>query len=211
MTAGTLNITGDSVLNGNVTAGALYITGNAYIGGNVTVGSLSISGPVSLANITTGSLYVTGDSLLEGNITAGALYVMNNSYLNTTYINDLIVNGVDVTPSLGDIAQEQSFSANNNQTSAQDITGFTFSNSVARSFDSLVSVYIDNGGSGLFASYNLKGINRTNFWQLNSDFIGDNTGVTFAITSTGQIQYTSTNVVGFVSNTIKYRALTTSV
>lgn len=40
---------------------------------------------------------------------------------------------------------------------------------------------------------------------------GDNTNITFSITSSGQVQYTSANEVGFVSNTIRFKAITTSV
>ncbi|NDD55688.1 hypothetical protein EBZ39_17785, partial [bacterium] len=62
-----------------------------------------------------------------------------------------------------------------------------------------------------FAYYNLKGIQKGNSWVLNSSYVGDNTGITFSINNSGQILYTSTNISGFTSNLVKFKALTTSV
>ena len=123
-----------------------------------------------------------------------------------------MVNGRDITPSVGDICKELTFYANNNQSTPEDITDFNFSNASVRSFDAMVSVYISvSSGGDLYANYNLKGIQKTGYWVLNSTFIGDSTGITFSITTTGQIQYISTNIANFVSDTMKFRALTTSV
>ena len=76
----------------------------------------------------------------------------------------------------------------------------------------MVSVFIlTSNNQHLYANYNLKGIQKNNYWVLNSTFIGDNTGVTFSINTLGQIQYTSTNIPSVTSDTMKIRALTTSV
>ena len=40
---------------------------------------------------------------------------------------------------------------------------------------------------------------------------GDDSGVMFSITSAGQIQYTSSDSVGFNAGTMRFRAITTSV
>ena len=117
-----------------------------------------------------------------------------------------------MTPSAGDICKELTFYALNNQSEPQDITNFSFSNSDVRSFDAMVSVYISTStGNDLYANYNLKGVQKTGYWVLNSTFIGDATGITFSITTTGQIQYISTNVANFITDVMKFRALTTSV
>ena len=123
-----------------------------------------------------------------------------------------MVNGIDMTPSSGDICKEMTFYALNNQSIPQDITGFKFDNNVVRSFDAMVSVFISvSAGAKLYANYNLKGVQKNGYWVLNSTFIGDSTGITFSITTTGQIQYISTNVVNFITDVMKYRSLTTSI
>ena len=40
---------------------------------------------------------------------------------------------------------------------------------------------------------------------------GDDSLVVFSITSAGQIQYVSGNYAGFVTGTVKFRAITTSI
>ena len=40
---------------------------------------------------------------------------------------------------------------------------------------------------------------------------GDNSQVTFTITAAGQVQYTSGNVAGFTTGSMKFRAITTSI
>ena len=111
--------------------------------------------------------------------------------------------------STGDIDQT-SFSLVNNQVAAADVTGLVFSNASVRSFEALVSVTID-ATSDLFESFKLYGVQRGADWVMSQSSVGDSSLVVFSITNAGQIQYTSGNYSGFVSGTIKFRALTTSV
>jgi len=111
--------------------------------------------------------------------------------------------------SAGDIS-ETSFSAANNQSSAANVTGLAFNNAVVRSFKAIVSVYID-ATSDLFEQFELQGIQKGSQWDMSISSVGDSSGITFSITTGGQVQYTSTNVTGFSSNTVKFRAWTTSV
>lgn len=113
------------------------------------------------------------------------------------------------TASAGDIP-ETSFSAANNQASPTDVTGLAFANGVVRSFDVQISVTID-ATSDLFEVFHLLGVQKGASWDMSVDSTGDTSGIAFSITSAGQIQYTSTNEAGFVSNTMKFRAATTSV
>lgn len=109
----------------------------------------------------------------------------------------------------GDIS-ETSFSLANNQSSAADVTGLAFAVGIVRSFSALVSVEID-ATSDLFEQFTLQGINKGTSFNMSSDSVGDGSGVTFSITSAGQVQYTSGNAAGFVSGTIRFRAIVTSV
>lgn len=106
--------------------------------------------------------------------------------------------------SAGDIS-ETSFTAADNQASAANVTGFSFANATVRSFDALVSIVRNN----TYANYKLRGIQKAASWELAQEYVGDATGITFTITTSGQVQYTSTNT-GFTA-TIKFRAITTTV
>ena len=98
----------------------------------------------------------------------------------------------------------------NNQASGVAIPGFAFANADVRAFEALVSVAIDATGN-LYALFTLRGIQDDSTWTLDSDAIGDASGIVFSITASGQVQYTSTNVSGFVSNTCRIRAITLSL
>jgi len=111
--------------------------------------------------------------------------------------------------SAGDI-NETSFSAANNQASPANVTGLAFANATVRSFKALVSVTID-ATSDLFEAFELMAVQKGATWDMTISSVGDDSGVVFSITNSGQIQYTSTNITGFVSNTIKFKAYTTTV
>lgn len=111
--------------------------------------------------------------------------------------------------STGDIDQT-SFAAANNQVAATDVTGLLFVNASVRSFEALVSVYI-NATSPLYEQFILRGIQKAASWEMSQTSVGDNSGIVFSITTLGQIQYTSPNSAGFVSNAVRFRAKVTSV
>ncbi len=113
------------------------------------------------------------------------------------------------TAAAGDI-NETLFSLANNQTIAANVTGLAFAAATVRSFSALVSVEID-ATADLYEQFNLSGINKGGTFAMSVDSVGDNSAVVFSITSTGQVQYTSTSTAGFVTGKIKFRAITTSV
>jgi len=109
----------------------------------------------------------------------------------------------------GDI-KELSFSLSNSQSTPENITGFAFSDTQVRGFTALVTVEID-ADSDLFEQFTLNGIQKNGSWNMSTESIGDNTGLVFSITSTGQIQYVSNSYTRFVAGSIKFRAITTSI
>lgn len=121
-------------------------------------------------------------------------------------------NYVDTTtvPSVAGDIPHTSFSVTNNQSSAADVTGFTFSNATVRSFKAQISAYI-NATSSLYETFDIIGIQKGASWEMSVQSTGDSSGILFTITSAGQMQYTSSNYAGFVAGTIKFRALVTSV
>lgn len=118
------------------------------------------------------------------------------------------LSGIAVS-SAGDI-NETSFSAANNQGAAANVTGLAFANGVVRSFKAQVSVSID-ATADLFEVFELTGVQKGSSWDMAVSSVGDNSGIVFSITTAGQVQYTSTNVAGFVSDAMKFRASTTSI
>ena len=139
----------------------------------------------------------TGSTISDNNTVKGALQELETEVETKS------------TASAGDIA-ETSFSAANNQVAAADVTGLAFANGTVRSFESLVSVFID-ADTDLYEVFTLKGIQKGASWDMSVESTGDTSNITFTITSAGQVQYTSGNETGFVSNTMKFRAITTSV
>jgi len=109
----------------------------------------------------------------------------------------------------GDIVHS-SFSAANNQVAAADVTGLAFAAGVVQSFKALVSVSID-ATTPLKETFELLGVQLDTGFEIATSSVGNDSGVVFSITSAGQIQYTSQNSAGFVSNTIKFRAQVTNV
>jgi len=192
--------------------------GNIGIHTSTPTNTLDVVGTLGVTlGITTGSLNVTGASIMQDNftVTTGSVTISTNDYtpiIGATFATggSIIFNSVDVSPSMGDISRERVFNASNNVTSPTNITGFAFSNEVVRAFDAVVSVTILDEGSNKYAYYNLKGIQKGSNWVINSSYVGDVTGYTFSINNSGEIQYTSTSIAGWISATVHFRALTTT-
>jgi hypothetical protein len=93
-----------------------------------------------------------------------------------------------VPASAGDI-KRTSFTAADNQAVAANVTGLAFANGVTRGFEAQITIV----RGATYAEYSLKGIQKASSWEMSQEYVGDNTGIAFSITSAGQIQYTSTN------------------
>ena len=116
---------------------------------------------------------------------------------------------VGASGTTGDIAHT-SFSAANNQSTVANVTGLAFAAGTVRGFRALVSVAI-NATTGLNETFDILGIKLAGGYVISTSSVGDDSGVVFSITSAGQVQYTSQNSAGFVSNTIKFRAEVTQI
>jgi len=160
-----------------------------------TTANFNISGILSTFNTTdstnssTGALIVAGGAGIAKNINVGgglSLGGISNYYSGT-------------------------FTGANNVVTPANITGVAFSSSVTRSFnlDLSIAVFRSVGGNS-FAQYTIGGMYNDLGWQIDPHYIGDNTGITFSITSGGQLQYTSTNLSNWLSTTMNYNIRTIS-
>jgi hypothetical protein len=234
LTAGSLNITGASVLHIGATVGALYVTGASIMDIGLTAGSLNVTGVSTLAdasitrstitNLVNSSMTsaaalitdatitnMTGSSAVITAATIGSIFGTDLVETNITSSN-IVCNTRDITPSLGDIVKEISFSGANG-VSANSITGFAFSNATVRAFNAIVSIAIaKSSGANLYANFELKGLQKdSGSWTINSSYIGDNTGIVFTMDNSGQVKYTSSSIGNFSTSTFKFKANTTSL
>ena len=123
---------------------------------------------------------------------------------------------VEVSDVLGSITSVDdilltSFSLTNNQSTFADINGLTFSKTSVRSARITLDIYITTSTEELQESVDmiLGYKNTADEFRLSVLSSGDNSGVTFNITSAGQIQYKTTNISGTsYAGTIKFKALT---
>jgi hypothetical protein len=210
---------------GGITASTLLVT-NLVSAANVFVTNIS-AGELFSSNITTTNLVVTAastGSLDATGMTTSSLLVTNlvsAANLFSTYISsgNLNLNTIDISPSLGDIYKERSFSAENNTDG--NITGFNFLDILVRSFSADISISIlsDSPSPNYFSLYKIYGIQKTiGDWTLSSPELKVGSDISSIFTfgnanSNGniQLQYTSGNIDGFTGCTIKFRATTTSI
>jgi len=177
---------------------------------NITTGSNSgLSGGGDITASRSLVVDITGTTAL-GASPDGAdeilVYDVSGSARRKITVTELLAGVVVGSP--GDI-NETSFAAANNQPAATTITGFAFASASVRSFKALISVEID-ATADLYEAFELVGVNKSGSFDMAVSAVGDDSGIVFSITAGGQVQYTSTNLSGFVSNTMRFRAITTN-
>jgi hypothetical protein len=196
--------------------GSTYFTPYAVLRGNGTdqiIGSNDFvyhDNQLVLGNNSSIILMNTGASLNGSSgsfISYGGMSINKNLRVG----EGLVVNNIDITPSTGDIASEQTFYAQNNQTSPQDVTGFQFINTSIKSFSGICCVTVTSNIDEYDCLFEMRGIKKRSGWTLYVTDVGDDTGITFSITSSGQIRYTSSNMTQWVSSVFKFRATTTTL
>jgi hypothetical protein len=229
ITNGSVIISGGLSVNGHINAISLSIinlltsnlTSTNLLTSNLTSTNLLTSNltstDITSTNITSSNLIsinITASNLISTNITASNLISTNITASNLISTNittsSLYTNSINMTPSLGDIFKEISFSASDNVIVPDSITGFIFNNNV-RYFNAWLSVFI-TATENTVTAFTIEGIQiNSSTWELNYRFIGSNTKIKISITNTGQIQYTCPGITGFLSSIMKFRSITTSV
>lgn len=213
----------------NKVDGPASATDNAVARFDATTGKLIQNSGVSIddSDVLSGATQINVDNLqLDGNTlssTSGDILLSATADIdaNTNVIKNVVDPSndqdaatkkyVDDNTSFvdGDL-DEVTFSLANNQGSFADVTGVLFSNATNRSAELQYSITID-ATSDLFESGKIMVVQRGADWVISQSVNGDNSQVLFDMTNAGQLQYQTPNYAGFVSGTLKVRALTTSL
>lgn len=145
-------------------------------------------------------------------LTSGGLGVKLSAHIG----EQLTVNSVNITPSLGDIIYEREQVLVNNSSGVID--DLIFYNDITQTFKATVSVEvtdISQPQNNKRALWEINGNVGKNGWVINKRFTGDITNIIFTIDDTvinsknaGQIQYINPHTTG--TTTIRYRAHTVS-
>lgn len=184
----------------NDTSESISLTnGGAFtcLGGGSFVKSLRVGNGI----ISSGEILI--DSTTESsNSQTGALVCLGGGYFE----KKLYIGNKNITPNAEDITEQTTFFGANNQTG--DVIGLLFTNS--RSFKVLMSIIVI-ASNNLYAQFEIQGVKTDSGWWITNNYVGDDTGVDFSITSAGQIQYTSSTYAGFVTLTMCFKAQTIKI
>lgn len=177
----------------NVSTGALQIQGGVSVNKNIYCDS-----SVLLKSASSSYTGIRGSSSAIETYTL-TLPVSRPPVAGATLICDLSGNlnwGIAM-PEAGNPSGRitQSFNGANNQSSPQNVNGLVFESG---SFAIFVNVYI-TATTNATTMYELRGIRNGPSWNFIQNHIGDNVGIVFSITNSGQVQYTSPNISGFES------------
>ena len=155
-------------------------------------------------------IYNTTDATGLG--TGGNLTLYGGASIDKTlYIgNELYVNNVNITPSIGDF-NEHVFYGNNNVAIPEIIPGFIFDTTRIKSFVSHIAITVMLVNEQYDVLVVLKGINTSKGWVLNKEFIGDNLNIQFYCNNNGNIEYTSMNFMSWIYTKMRYKADTTTI
>ncbi|MEO0273436.1 MAG: hypothetical protein ABIM30_10225 [candidate division WOR-3 bacterium] len=114
----------------------------------------------------------------------------------TAYLVEL-ANVINFLTAPGDIINSVSI-INNNVTTPSDVLGMQFSNANTRSARVTYQVKRQVTGNILIQSGTLylDWNPQTSSWTITEDFTAGNAGITFSVTASGQVRYTTTNMTG---------------
>lgn len=182
-----------------------YSTGSIVTFGGITIQSTADAS----SNTNGGSLLTAGGASIRKRlfvgqgINASGDSVLTNLSSTLLTVGNIITDGINLGISS---IFSGSFTPTNNISSPSDVTGLTFSNSDIRSFTINLTASITRTiGGNLYEYFCLEGNQTDNGWDMLASSSSDVTGIVFTITSTGQVQYTSTNITNYQNSIFRYQ------
>jgi hypothetical protein len=194
---------------GVITTGSQIFSGAKTFLGTISASNLSGTNTGDVTIGTANGLSLIGQQIslaAAGAAAAGAVTTGTQTFAGSKTFSSTIIGPTsgNVVSSTGDIA-ETSFTIADNQVAAANVTGLAFANGVVRAFECMLSIL----KSGNYEFFHLRGIQTAADWYLSVTSMGDTVGVSFTITTAGQIQYVSTSTGA--SGTAKFRAWVTTL
>jgi len=189
--AGSVSLTQYAGLNlNNIT---LHQTTNSS---NPTTGSLVLFGGASINTTADATSITQGGALtIVGGASIGkSLYVGNNLYIGNN----------NITPNTYDNFSTVTVTAANNVNST-NIPTLNYDNTVW-GFDIYLSAQLI-ATNNLYSNYHIRGVNKGTTWEIITNYVGDSI-VSFDITDSGQLRYSTPNYTGFSSLIFKFKTFT---
>jgi hypothetical protein len=156
-------------------------------------GFISLNTQNSLNLTSGGCLTLYGGSSIAKDILLGGSLIFPNK------------NNVVLNPNSDDRLSTQQFTAANNQT-LQPITNLGFT-SDTWGFDVYLTARVQSSVNQ-FCNYHIRGINKVSTWSISYSATGDNMGLVFDISTSGNLLYSSPNYSSFVSLIFKFKEIT---
>lgn len=156
-------------------------------------GFVSLNTQNSLNLTSGGCLTLYGGSSISKDLLLGGSLIFPNK------------NNVVLNPNSDDRLSTQQFTAANNQT-LQPITNLSFT-SDTWGFDVYLSARVQSSVNQ-FCNYHIRGVNKVSSWTISYTSTGDNMGLVFDISTSGNLLYSSPNYSSFSSLIFKFKAIT---
>ena len=180
---------------------------NLSTGSLLTYGGITIQSPTDAESVTNGGSFLTdggasiGKTLYVGQKIITDLVSASNLQTDNVTIGSLLATNVN----LGIFSMfSGSFIPTNSNVSPSNVTGLMFDNTYIRSFTVTLSANI-TATTSLYETFVLEGVQLDSGWDLYVSSYGDSTDITFSITNSGNIQYTTPNYPGFINAIFRFQ------
>ena len=180
---------------------------NLSTGSLITFGGITIQSTADATTVSNGGSFLTdggasiGKTLYVGQEIITNMVSTSNLKTDNVTIGNLVATNVDLGISS---MYSGSFTPSNNNITPSNVVGLNFDNTYIRSFIVTLSANV-TATSSLYETFVLEGVQLNSGWDLYISSYGDSTGITFSITNSGQVQYTTPNYSGFVNCIFRYQ------
>jgi len=180
---------------------------NLSTGSLITFGGITIQSTADATTVSNGGSFLTdggasiGKTLYVGQKIITNMVSTSNLKTDNMTIGSLVTTNLDLGISS---MYSGSFTPSNNNITPSNVVGLNFDNTYIRSFIVTLSANV-TATSSLYETFVLEGVQLNSGWDLYISSYGDSTGITFSITNSGQVQYTTPNYSGFVNCIFRYQ------